>query len=124
MVLYRFDGPLFFANAEVFRDDVTAAVAAADPPTRWVVLDMESVADTDSTATQMLVELLDDLAARGVTVVFARLTSRVAGYLDRAGIDGITDTSRVFLEVDDAVAAYRDLAPAAPPFRLEASDRA
>ena len=62
MVLYRFDGPLFFANADVFRDDVTEAVAVADPPARWVVLDMEAVADTDSTATQMLVELLGDLA--------------------------------------------------------------
>jgi SulP family sulfate permease len=114
MVLYRFDGPLFFANADVFRDDVTEAVAAADPPARWVVLDMESIADTDSTATQMLVELLGDLAGRGVNVVFARLKSPVAAYLDRAGIGAAAEPGRVYLEVDDAVAAYRDLAPAAP----------
>jgi SulP family sulfate permease len=114
MVLYRFDGPLFFANADVFRDDVTQAVAPADPPARWVVLDMESIADTDSTATQMLVELLGDLAGRGVTVVFARLKSPVAAYLDRAGIGAAAEPGRVYLEVDDAVAAYRDLAPAAP----------
>ena len=56
MVLYRFDGPVFFANAEVFRADVTDAVADADDPARWVVLDMESVADIDSSATQMLTE--------------------------------------------------------------------
>jgi SulP family sulfate permease len=108
MVLYRFDGPLFFANADVFREDVTEAVAVADPPARWVVLDMESIADTDSTATQMLVELLGDLAGRGITVVFARLKSTVAAYLDRAGIGAAADAGRVFLEVDDAVAAYRD----------------
>jgi MFS superfamily sulfate permease-like transporter len=123
MVLYRFEGPLFFANAGVFRDDVTAAVAAADPPARWVVLDMESVADTDSTATQTLVELLDDLGARGVTVVFARLKSPVAAYFGRAGIDAVTDPERVFMEVDDAVAAYRDIASAAPPIPSQGRDR-
>jgi len=114
MVLYRFDGPLFFANADVFRDDVTVAVAAAEPPARWVVLDMEGIADTDSTATQMVVELLGDLAGRGVTVAFARLKSPVAAYLDRAGIGAAADPGRVFLEVDDAVAAFHDLAPTVP----------
>ena len=113
MVLYRFDGPLFFANADVFREDVTEAVAAAEPPAQWVVLDMEGIADTDSTATQMLVELLGDLAGRGVTVAFARLKSPVAAYLDRAGIGAAADPGRVFLEVDDAVAAFHDLAPSA-----------
>jgi SulP family sulfate permease len=114
MVLYRFDGPLFFANADVFRDDVTEAVAVADPPAKWVVLDMESIADTDSTATQMLVELLDDLGGRGITVVFARLKAPVAAYLDRAGIGAAADAARVYLEVDDAVAAFRALPASAP----------
>jgi SulP family sulfate permease len=121
MVLYRFDGPLFFANADVFRDDVVAAVAAADPPARWVVLDMESIADTDSTATQMLVELLGDLGGRDMTVVFARLKAPVAAYLDRAGIGAAADPGRVFLEVDDAVAAFRALPTSTPtaPGRTE-----
>jgi SulP family sulfate permease len=113
MLLYRFDGPLFFANADVFRDDITEAVAASEPPAQWVVLDMEGVADTDSTATQMLVELLGDLAGRGVTVAFARLKSPVAAYLERAGIGAAADPGRVFLEVDDAVAAFHDLAQSA-----------
>ncbi len=111
IVLYRFDGPLFFANADVFRDDVTEAVAVADPPARWVVLDMEAVADTDSTATQMLVELLGDLGDRGITVVFARLKAPVAAYLERAGVSVAAGSARVYLEVDDAVAAFRDLRP-------------
>lgn len=111
MVLYRFDGPLFFANADVFREDVAEAVAEADPPVRWVVLDMEAVSDTDSTATQMLVELIADLSARDISVVFARLKAPVAAYLDRAGIGAAADPGRVFLEVDDAVEAFRSLTP-------------
>jgi SulP family sulfate permease len=116
MVLYRFDGPLFFANADIFRQDVTDAVAAADPPARWVVLDLEAVGDTDSTATQMLVELLDDLESQGITVTFARLKAPVAAYLERAGIGAAVRPGRVFLEVDDAVAAFRaGQSPAAGP---------
>ncbi len=121
MVLYRFDGPLFFANAEVFREDVTEAVTSAEPPARWVVLDMESVADTDSTATQMLVELLGDLGERHVTVAFARLKAPVAAYLEGAGIAAVTGSQRVYLEVDDAVAAFRDTPPADLPVRPEGS---
>ena len=82
MVLYRFDGPVFFANAEVFRTDVTDAVTDAETTVRWVVLDMESVADIDSSATQMLVELGQDLAERGVTLTFARLKAPVAALSD------------------------------------------
>jgi len=109
VVVYRFDGPLFFANADVFREDVSGAVVTADVPTRWVVLDMESIADIDSTATQMLVELCGDLEQRGVRVVFARLKARIAAYLDRAGLGVSADPTRVYLEVDDAVAAFRAL---------------
>ncbi len=114
LVVYRFDGPLFFANSDVFREDVTQAIAVAEPPARWVVLDMEAVADTDSTATQMLVELMGDLAASGVTVVFARLKAPVAAYLDRAGVSVSADAEHSYLEVDDAVAAFRALPSSAP----------
>jgi MFS superfamily sulfate permease-like transporter len=122
MVLYRFDGPLFFANAEVFREDVTDAVAASEVPTRWVVLDMESIADIDSTATQMLVELCDDLDERGVTVVFARLKAPIAADLGRAGLGVSSDPTRVYLEVDDAVAAFRVLGADTVHAQPEATD--
>jgi SulP family sulfate permease len=123
VLLYRFDAPLFFANAEVFREDLTEAVVQADPPARWAVLDMEAVTDIDSTATQTLAELLEDLGRRGVIVVFARLKSPVAAYLGRAGISAAAEPGRIFLEVDDAVAASRELAPTAEPGRLEGSER-
>jgi sulfate permease, SulP family len=107
MVLYRFDAQLFFANADVLRADLTESVAVAEVPVRWVVLDMEAVTDIDSSATQMLVELSEDLSRRGVRLVFARLKGPVAAYLTRAGVDAASVTDSVFLEVDDAVAAFR-----------------
>jgi SulP family sulfate permease len=117
IVLYRFDAPLFFANAEVLRDDVAEAIATADPPARWVVVDMEAVSDVDSTAAEMLLELADDLRHQHMGLALARLKGPVAAYLERAGLFDAIDHDRIYLEVDDAVLALRAAEPPAgePP---------
>ncbi len=112
IIVYRFDAPLFFANADVLRDDITAAMSAADSPTRWVVIDMEGVTDVDATATAMLIEGVEDARARGIGLAMARLKGPVATYLERAGLIDLIGHERVFLEVDDAVTA---LGGAVPP---------
>ena len=114
IVLYRFDAPLFFANADVLRDDISDAVAASDPPARWVVLDMESVSEVDSTATEMLLEVVQDLRAGGIGLALARLKGPVADYLERAGLFEAVGRERVYLEVDVAVAALRSVTPPMP----------
>jgi SulP family sulfate permease len=111
IVLYRFDAPLFFANAEVLRDDVADAIATAEPPARWVVVDMEAVSDVDSTAAEMLLELAADLRRQGVGLACARLKGPVAAYLERAGLFDAIDRDRIYLEVDDAVVALRAAKP-------------
>ena len=114
VVVYRFDAPLFFANADVLRDDIAAAMSAVDPPTRWVVIDMEGVTDVDATATVMLSEVVEDAKARGIGLAVARLKGPVATYLGRAGLLDLIGRERVFLEVDDAVTALREALPPAP----------
>jgi sulfate permease, SulP family len=108
LVLYRFDGPLFFANAQLLADDIAAAVAegAAPDPVRWVVIDAESVGDVDSTGAGTLADLIDILHERGVTLCLARVKAAVGEYLGRAGVMDKVGAEHVFLEVDDAVAAY------------------
>jgi sulfate permease, SulP family len=108
LVVYRFDGPLFFANAQLLADDIVAATAegAAPEPVRWVVIDAESIGDVDSTGAGMLADLADALRERGITLALARLKAAVAAYLDRAGTLGKVGADHVYLEVDDAVAAY------------------
>jgi SulP family sulfate permease len=108
LVVYRFDGPLFFANAQLLADDLHAAVAegAAPEPVRWVVIDAESIGDIDSTGAGMLADLVDALQGRGITLSLARAKSAIAAYLDRAGVLGKIGAGNVYLEVDDAVAAY------------------
>jgi sulfate permease, SulP family len=108
LVLYRFDGPLFFANAQLLADDIAAAVAdgAAPDPVRWVVIDAESVGDVDSTGAGTLADLIDILRERGITLCLARVKAAVGEYLERAGVMGKVGAEHVFLEVDDAVAAF------------------
>ncbi len=65
LLLYRFDAPLFFANAEVFRDRVRERIAEADEPVRWVVIAAEPITDVDTTAAAMLDELQEELDRRG-----------------------------------------------------------
>ena len=74
LVIYRFDGPLFFANANTFRDKVLQ-LAGSDPPPRWILVAAEPITDIDTTAADMLEDLDEKLDARGVTLVFAELKS-------------------------------------------------
>ena len=85
IVLYRFDAPLFFANADVFRDDVTEAVAPPTRPRAGSSSTWRSVSDMDSTATEMLLELAEDLAAAASASRSPGSRRPVAAYLERAG---------------------------------------
>jgi high affinity sulfate transporter 1 len=111
LVLYRFDAPLFFANADAFRAGLLAAVAAAQPPARRVVVAAEPITDVDSTAADMLSELLDHLDKMEVGLVFAELKGPVKDKVVRYGLDGRLATppfpSTLGTAVDDHVAAFK-----------------
>ena len=115
LVVYRFDAPLFFANAQLLADDVLAAVAegVAPAPVRWVVIDAEAIGELDSTGAAMLGDLSGDLNARGITLALARLKAPVREYLLRAGVMEKVGSQHVYLEVDDAVGAFHATAPVA-----------
>jgi MFS superfamily sulfate permease-like transporter len=56
LVLFRWDAPLFFANAEEFADRVRQAIASSPTPVRWVIVAAEPVTDLDTTAADVLWE--------------------------------------------------------------------
>ena len=56
LVIYRFDAPLFFANAKTFRDEVLH-LARAEPAPRWIVVAAEPITDVDTTAADVLLDL-------------------------------------------------------------------
>jgi sulfate permease, SulP family len=76
LIVYRFDAPLFFANADLFRDELLRLVLAAPAPVRQVIVNAEAIYDIDTTGIQMLERLHDDLAAESVRLGFARLKSK------------------------------------------------
>src|SRR6185436_20735604 len=66
LVVYRYDSPLFFANAEDFRRRAMAAVDDADAPVRWLLLNAEANVEIDITAIDALDSLREDLTSRGI----------------------------------------------------------
>ncbi|WP_317443300.1 sulfate permease [Streptomyces collinus] len=106
LVIYRFDAPLFFANARAFRDEVRR-LAATDPPPAWILIAAEPMTDVDTTAADLLAELDETLNAADVHLAFAELKDPVRRKIDRYGLTRTIDPNRFFPTVESAVAAYR-----------------
>ncbi|MFZ1641241.1 MAG: SulP family inorganic anion transporter [Candidatus Contendobacter sp.] len=107
LVVYRFGADLFYANTDRFADQVRALVAHAPTPVRWFVVDAGPITDLDYSAARSLRDLIDDLAARHVGLVFARVTPDLRADMDRHGIAAALGEARVFGTLHEALAAVR-----------------
>src|SRR5215208_4206852 len=83
LVLFRWDAPLFFANAGIFQDHVEHAIRQSPTPVRWVVVTAEPITDIDTTAADTIRELLDDLRDAGIRLCFAEIKGPVKDQLKR-----------------------------------------
>ncbi|HEV3503661.1 MAG TPA: STAS domain-containing protein, partial [Actinomycetes bacterium] len=106
LLLYRFDAPLFFANAGYFRRRVRRLVRAATHPVRWVVVAAEPITDIDTTAADILRQLLEELRQQQVTLAFAELKGPVKVRLERYGLYTAVGPDRFFPTVGTAVDGY------------------
>jgi high affinity sulfate transporter 1 len=86
LVLFRWDAPLFFANAGMFQDHVKRAVRESPTPVRWIVVAGEPITDVDTTAVDTLRELLDALSRDGIRLSFAEIKGPVKDQLKRYGL--------------------------------------
>ena len=107
LVIYRFDGPLFFANAKTFRDDVRR-LARAQPKPAWIVIAAEPVTDVDTTASDVLEDLDEELNAEGISLVFAELKDPVRRNIERYGLTRTIDPRHFYPTIGAAVAAFRE----------------
>jgi sulfate permease, SulP family len=110
LLVYRFDAPLFFANAALLREQVLRLVDESTPPVREVVLDAEGIVDMDITGAETLDELLDDLDERGTRLVLARTRTALRDTLRRLDLEERIGPENFHLRVRDAVAAFSDRA--------------
>jgi high affinity sulfate transporter 1 len=106
-VLFRFDAPLFFANARTFREQVRR-LARAEPTPRWIVVAAEPITDVDTTAADMLEDLDEALNAQGISLVFADMKDPVREKIERYGLTRTIDPAHFFPTVGAAVAAFRE----------------
>jgi high affinity sulfate transporter 1 len=108
VVVVRIDGPLFFANANRFRDRVRELIEGASNPVRALVVDAEAVSQTDTDGADVLAELAAELRARRISISLARVESSVRDLWRRAGaIDAIGGGASVYPTVIEAVDAVR-----------------
>jgi len=112
LVLFRWDAPLFFANAELFHDRVMAAVAVAPAPVRWVVVAAEPVTSVDVTAADAVADLDDELHGAGIELCFAEMKDPVKDKLKRFGLFSRFGENTFFATVGEAVSTYLEKYPA------------
>jgi high affinity sulfate transporter 1 len=112
LVLFRWDAPLFFANAELFNQRVLDAVASSPTPARWLVVAAEPVTSVDVTAADAISELDDTLRAAGIELCFAEMKDPVKDKLKRFGLFTRLGEHTFFATVEEAVGAYRAAHPA------------
>jgi high affinity sulfate transporter 1 len=102
IVIFRFDAPLFFANARTFRDEIRR-LANSEPRPRWILIAAEPLTDVDTTAADMLVDLDEELNAAGTSLVFAELKDPVREKLERYELIGPLNPDHFFPTLDAAL---------------------
>ena len=109
LVLFRWDAPLFFANAEIFHEHVLQAVADAPGPVKWVVVAAEPVTDIDITAADALAQLDEDLHQAGIELCFAEMKGPVKDHLKRYGLFTQLGKDNFFPTIGQAVDRYLEV---------------
>jgi high affinity sulfate transporter 1 len=106
LVLFRWDAPLFFANAELFHQRVLEAVARSPAPVRRIVVAAEPLTSIDVTSADMLVELEQTLREAGIELRFAELKDPVKDKLRRFELLERFGATSFYPTVGAAVDAY------------------
>ena len=111
LLLFRWDAPLFFANADLFRERIIDMVDLAASPISWVVIAAEPITDIDTTAAEMIKELDDELTARGIELAFAEMKDPVKDRLHAYGLKARIGHELFFPTIGVAVKAFLEKFP-------------
>lgn len=107
LVVYRYDSPLFFANAEDFHRRALAAVDEQSPPARWFVLNTEANVEVDITALDAVDALRQELEHRGIVFALARVKQDLREDLDAYGLTASVGAGHIYPTLPTALEAYR-----------------
>jgi len=115
LVIYRYDAPLFFANAQDFRRRALAAAGDGPGRARWFVLNTEANVEVDFTALEAVEAVRAELSRRGTIFALARVKQDLLDDLEAFGLAGKIGAQHIFPTLPTAVAAYRQWASQHPP---------
>ncbi len=108
LIVYRFDAPLFFANADYFLNQVQELIDEAIPSIDWLLIDAEAIVDIDVTAVEALSKLQSELEGKGVVMAIARASQPLQEILQRAGLTERIGSSYFFPTVRTGVRAFNE----------------
>ena len=108
LVVYRFAGSLYYANANLFFEQTSAFASTSDDPLRWLCLDAAATPDVDYSGGETIRQLHGELQEKGIKLVIAEAMGNVRDELDRYGITALLGGVGVYPTVIDAVQAFND----------------
>ncbi len=106
LVIFRYDAPLCFANAQDFRARAIRAVDAQADHVVWFLLNAEAIVELDATAADALTQLVEDLAERRIVFAMARVKQDLRAQLRRGGLLDVIEEERMYPTLPVAVEAY------------------
>jgi len=104
LIVYRFGADLWYANRNLFVDEVRALIEKAPEPVRWLVIDAEAMPDIDYSAAATVRDLLTDLTGKGIGLAFGRVSASLRSDMDRHGITPLLGDARVLATLHEALA--------------------
>ena len=108
LVVYRYDAPLFFANAEDFRRRALSAAGRGSGPLRWFVLNVEANVEVDFTALEALDAVREEISRQGAVFALARVKQDLLARLRSFGLAEKIGEERLFPTLPTAVQAYQE----------------
>ncbi len=106
LVIYRFGASLYYANANLFQEEVRNIITS-DPPPTWLCLDAAEIGDVDFTGGEVLAGLIAEMKEHGVRLVFADLPHSVRSELNQDGASHLVGEDAFFDSIQDVVDAYQ-----------------
>ncbi|MEI7745894.1 MAG: SulP family inorganic anion transporter, partial [Chloroflexota bacterium] len=106
LLVFRYDAPLCFANAQDFRDHALAAVEEQPERVEWFLLNAEAIVELDMTAAEALQQLVDDLRTRHIVFAMARVKVELREQLLTSGLLNVIDDERIYPTLPVAVEGF------------------
>ncbi|ANA14592.1 SulP family inorganic anion transporter [Acetobacter oryzifermentans] len=109
IIIYRFCADLFYANCNLFTDDIMTLISSAPDPVKCVVVDCSAITDIDYSAAQVVRDVLQRLHARGITVLFGRVAPFFLKDMERHHIIAVLGKDNIYMQLHTALASARKL---------------